>query len=445
MSSLKNRFPAYSRVLHLYPRAYLRQYGSQTMQTLADILDDPDLNRTTKTKLHFGAWTDLAKSIPRQRWLAATRSAAYQSKSYFRNRSIVSLLLIAPLLLTTVNPNLFNGPASTRLWLIVLPLIATLNALYTIAIWFAARQKWPKSKRPASNGWGTRLWLAGLLLIGVAGMAFLGLIAAANYMSNRHIHRIRDLSVAYQNEHPTLACTLLPLDSARLITSSKTLYLNNDRYRNATPYSGILSDKEDVRRTTCTYQNVDLSKFGIVVDTREAFSPAGQQHMYSDFSGQVASDDGYNWQPFSLQGYQGFYGQQAYGFALSLWVKDYWLQVDAFSLDAATTTMQTMIGNLDKELAARSTAKLATSTRQILPLPIAKPTISANEQTQIEYAIMLKNVHVPAGTELNANVTTIADDQASGTFTYSTGLHGTFVAQKKQDSWVVISYKEYKK
>jgi hypothetical protein len=462
MNSLKQRFPAYSRALRLYPRAYCRQYGTQTLQTLADILDDPDLSRFTKTKLHLGAWLNLCTSIPRQRLLAATRSAAYQPNVYFRNRSIFSLLLIAPLALSVLTPiifdavgykpqpsnvflNTWSSVAGTRLWLIALPLIATLNALYAITIWFAARQKWPKSKRPASNSWGTKLSLAGLLLIGTAGIAFLGLVTAAQYMNNRHIHRIRDLSMAYQTAHPTLACTLLPLNSARLIAGSKTLYLNNDDDRNTVPYSGILSDSNDIRRTSCTYQNTDLSKFGITIDTREAFSPAGQQQMYGDFSDQQALDNGYNWQPFSLLGYQGFYGQQSYGFGLSMWAKNYWLQVDASTLGAATTTMQTMIGNLDKELAARSAAKLAASTRQIMPLPTAKPTISANDQTRIEYAIMDKNVHIPAGTELHANVTSVADDQASGTFTYSTGLRGTFVAQKKQGSWSVISYQEYKK
>jgi hypothetical protein len=445
MSSLKSRFPAYSRALHLYPRAYLRQYGVQTMQTLADILDDPDVSRTTKTKLHLGAWVDLGRSIPRQRLLAAIRSAAYQPQSYFRNRSIVSLLLITPLLLTTVSPNLFSSRTSARVCLVILPLIATLNALYALAIWFAARQKWPKSKRPASNGWGTRLSLVGLLLIGLAGMAFLGLIATANYMSTRRTHHARDVSMAYQAAHPTLACTILPLDSARLIASSKTLYLNNDDYRNVVPYSGMLGDSNGIRRTSCTYQNVDLSKYGIAVETREAFSPTAQQNMYSDFSDQPITDAGYNWQPSSLQNYQGFYGQGPSDFDLSLWVKNYWLKVSAPSLEAATATMQIMIGNLDKELAAQAAAKPAVSARQIVPLTAATLSLSSNDQTRLEYAIMGKDIHVAAGTEFHANVTALAGNQATGTFIYGNGIHGTFVAQKNHDSWSIIGYREYKK
>lgn len=463
MSSLKHRFPAYSRMLRLYPRAYYRQYAVQMLQTLADILDDPDLDRATKTKMHIGAWIDLGKSIPRQRLLAATRSAAHQPNNYLKNRSLASLLQIAPIAVT-FGAQLVLGTYSSEggssnsfldlwfsrngvfVWLILLPLIATLNALYALAIWYAARQKWPKSKRPAGDRWGTRLSLAGLLLISLAGMAFLGSVATMQYVHTRNIHRNRILSTAYQQKHLTLPCALLPLASAQQIMGTQSVYMDNSGEPNIVPYSGTTMDEHDQRVANCTYEYADESKMRVVAVTHEAFSLTAQQAMHDDFLNQAAmSPPELNLQPITLVGYSGFYSQQPQISDLSLWVKGYWLDASAASFESASQVMQTMVKNLDKELAAKVAAKPTVSARQTLPLHVTKPSLSTNDQTQIEYAIMAKNVRVPAGTELHADVTRTSDNQASGTFTYSTGLHGTFSAQKKTSGWSVTAYKEYKK
>ncbi|HSX05686.1 MAG TPA: hypothetical protein VLF69_04415 [Candidatus Saccharimonadales bacterium] len=462
MTGLKQRFPFYGRTLRLYPSTYYRQYGMQTLQTLADIMDDPELSRAAKLKLHTAAWLDLGKSIPRQRLITAIRRASYQANTYFRNRGLLSALLLAPLVITLVDQLIFGthsalpaqagpflrfwfGQSGVSVWALLLPLLASLNAFHALGIWFVARRKLPKAKRAVGSYHAAKLSLAVLWFIGVAGVGFLGFIIGMQYLSARELHHEQALSMAYQHQHPTLACTLLPLASARLISGAKSMYLDNNHMAGNPPFSGILTDADDIRRTTCDYHIAQDSQPGITVTTREAFSESARAHMHDDFSDQQGVDAGYNWQPFVVMNYQGYYGQEPGAFDLSIWVNGYWLKATAPSLDTATTTMQTMISNLAKELAARVAAKLPASSRQVLPLPVTKPSLSKTDQTTIEYALMLKNVHVPAGTELNAYISSMVDDQVSGTFRYSNGLHGTFVAQKKQSDWLIIGYKEDRK
>jgi len=462
MTSLKQRFPAFSRMLRLYPPAYYRQYCMQTLQTLADILDDTELSRLAKAKLYLASWLDLAKSIPRQRVIAAIHSASYQPSRYFRNRGIICLLLLVPALLsfcignnvTTTSLQLSSGSfasiwfssASVATWLFVLPLLATINALYALGIWLVARKKHSRAKRPTTNQWGARLMLAGLLLIGLAGTGLLGAVAVTQYIHNQHVHRARTLSAVYQRQHPTLPCTLLPLASAQQIMGTPKAYMDNSSSINTQSFSGVEPSIHNQRTAFCNYGYADESKRGIEAVTHEAFSPTAQQALHDDFLHSEASDDPQlNLQPITLVGYQGSYSQQQGIFQLSLWVKGYWLSTSGPSFESASQAMQTMVKNLSIELAVQTAAKLTVPSRQIFPLPITKPSLTKNDQTQIEYAIMMKNVRVPAGTILNAHIANFGNNQASGTFNYSTGLHGTFTAQRKSSDWLVTAYKEERK
>ncbi|HSW79845.1 MAG TPA: hypothetical protein VLG47_03645 [Candidatus Saccharimonadales bacterium] len=59
MGNLNARFPRYSKFLRLYPKKYRDAYGSQMLQTLADMLDN-----SSSTTERLQIWTRLAIDFP---------------------------------------------------------------------------------------------------------------------------------------------------------------------------------------------------------------------------------------------------------------------------------------------------------------------------------------------------------------------------------------------
>lgn len=453
MKRLGHRFRWFRRALRMYPRSYYRRYASQTLQTLADMIDDPGLRRSARIKIHIGAWLDLCRSVPKQRLIAATRKAARQPGKYLGARSVMCLSLLVPLAVSIISSrvdppatspagiydspllNLWYGKIGVVIWAIVLPIWATILALYVMCTWYFARQRHKNRSRRKFRG--TKLSLGLIGTVGIVGTVLLTYAAGYNIMDTRRSNQEIESSQHYQQQHPTLACTLLPLATAKIVLGSDQIYMNNNFARSIHPYSGLITDTPDERITMCQYHQRNGATVGIITTTHETFSSAAQNKMHDNFSAQ--KEDSY-WQPISLFGYEGFFNQQPLRFSISLWVKGFWVDVTASNFDPAHVAMKTIIDNLDNELALRSQTDDATDNHQVVPLPAAEQVISKEDQDTIVRALPLKEPSITAGTTYDVHFTTLAGNQVSGTVQYQTGKHGSFTATRKQGTWAITGY-----
>ena len=149
MGRLANRFPVYSKLLHLYPARYRQAYGEQTLQTLADMLDDPDRSR-------FSVWSRAALDFPLsvcKQQLAYSHAIMKQEMPAYMKRSAAlgAILLLPFFMLITINSLVRPGLPSTTPWklfflvlLIGFPAIACLLNIAALLHWARERRQTSK-------------------------------------------------------------------------------------------------------------------------------------------------------------------------------------------------------------------------------------------------------------------------------------------------------------
>lgn len=153
MGPLANRFPRYSRLLRLFPAAYQKRYGREILQTLADMLDDPE---QSAAMVWLRAAADFPISLIHQQ-ISYGGVALRQMPTYMKRSSLIGGLLLSPFFaLVIINSltsqrlydSIFWNTAVLFIWLIILPgLAVALNA--------AAFLRWAAERRAHNK---TRLW-----------------------------------------------------------------------------------------------------------------------------------------------------------------------------------------------------------------------------------------------------------------------------------------------
>lgn len=443
MPSLKRRFPYYAQAMRLYPKAYYRKYGVQTLQTLSDILDDPALSSMERAKLHARAWLDLGRSLVKQRVLASIRSFQRQPVAVTRRAVIVSLALVAPLIGTIVfyaiRPDVSAAPSGfwggqlmVVLWVFVLPFLATLVALYTFCIWVMARGGVNTKRRRTYL-----VWCSAVSLIVIIGIGFLGLLSVAAMNGKQQRAEATAQSRAYQAWQPTLACTLLPEASAQLVMQPARIAMNNSA-NTGHDYSGIQESTEESRTTSCTYNSSDIADLGLIATVHEAFTPTAQAKLHSWLTDTSTAT---HTPTIRLGGYDGYYMQFPQSFSLQLWVKGYLLEVTAKDFSTANAAMQIMVTNLDKEIAAQAATREANEQRKIVPIPVSETTLSDQDKQAISNVLASRELQ-PAGTQFDVTFSTVAGKQVSGSFRYENDIHGTYTVQKQGEGWSIVSYEK---
>jgi len=205
MSSLEQRFPYYRRLLRLYPAAYRRDYEAQILQTLADMLDDPEHSRAATWAR---ALLDLPTSITRQQ-VSYTAAAMTSTPDYLKHYARTGAWLVTPFFLL-VALNGLNGHTlrGTVLWhtnvlLVWLILLPSLAVLLNLAAW----GRWVRQN---SRQTGTSLWHAisdirrswPALAVIIVGLGIIGFVYGHDSAHCLTGNPVREL----HNAHQTLRC-----------------------------------------------------------------------------------------------------------------------------------------------------------------------------------------------------------------------------------------------
>jgi hypothetical protein len=148
MAKLSSRFPIYSRLLSLYPPEYRRRYSEETMQTLADMLDDPRSNRAL---VWTRAITDLPLSLAKQNLLYAGGIMESETPRYVKRNAAISAVLLLPFFVVVFSRIAQNNAiksgsvwqSSLYITLVFLPLAAFVLSVFTFLKWSRARHLSP--------------------------------------------------------------------------------------------------------------------------------------------------------------------------------------------------------------------------------------------------------------------------------------------------------------
>lgn len=152
MTDLRQRFPIYSRLLWLYPPAYRKTYAPQMLQTLADMLDDPDRPRAALLNVHARIAGDLIMHAGQQQVTYLGDLFMHDMPTYIRRNTIIGSILLTPfviaLIANALDKLLYNHTLYVSwlwhapflaLWALWLPLLATILALGTVVLYLLRR------------------------------------------------------------------------------------------------------------------------------------------------------------------------------------------------------------------------------------------------------------------------------------------------------------------
>jgi hypothetical protein len=145
MGKLDKRFRLYSKFIGLYPAPYRRRYGGEMLQTLADMLDDPD---NSKAAVWLRAVLDLPLSLTKQNLISVGGIMKNQTPHYVKRNSLISAALVIPFFVVIASRILQNNSIvgnqvwRSSLWITVLfmPIAAFLLAAYTFLKWTKNRK-----------------------------------------------------------------------------------------------------------------------------------------------------------------------------------------------------------------------------------------------------------------------------------------------------------------
>jgi hypothetical protein len=181
MKNLTKRFPRYSKLLHLYPISYRKQYGEQMLQTLADMLDN------SSSSARAGIWLrtaiDTPLSIVQQQAILTGRVMAQDMPRYVKRNSLVAALFLLPFFsILTINSLVPERLYHSRLWqanilfawIVAMPAAALVLSGVTFLVWLfqQSRKKqgnWLKSIFDFRHNWP-------MLAAVIVGAGILGLV-----------------------------------------------------------------------------------------------------------------------------------------------------------------------------------------------------------------------------------------------------------------------------
>jgi hypothetical protein len=137
---MPRRFLLYESLLSLYPKPYRKRYAQQMVQTLSDMLDDPD---NSKSVVWARACLDLPVSLMKQNVIYVGVTMKNQTPQYVKRNALISTLLIAPFFIVILSRVLQNNDFSNSdVWrsslyitLVFLPLAAFMLATLTFLKW----------------------------------------------------------------------------------------------------------------------------------------------------------------------------------------------------------------------------------------------------------------------------------------------------------------------
>lgn len=205
MTGPEQRFPRYRQLLKLYPDAYRQQYEEQMLQTLADMLDDPERSKTT-------VWLRTIADLPisaAQQQLSYSAAALATTPAYLKHYARTGAWMVAPFFLLVLLNGL-NGHTLRHTilwqtnvlftWLVLLPVIA---ALLNLAAWL----RWIHYSRHHNklSAWQAitdvrRSWPA-LMVV------FISLSIIAFVYGHDSAHCLTDNPIrAFRNTHQTIQC-----------------------------------------------------------------------------------------------------------------------------------------------------------------------------------------------------------------------------------------------
>lgn len=206
MDSLDKRFPRYSKLLYLYPSAYRKEYSEQMLQTLADMLDDPEHN-------HIAVWVriiiDFPFSVLTQQVMYTGETLAKNTPVYIKRTTLLGAWLVAPFFILVILDSLLHNrlqhswvwhTPALFIWLVLLPSIAAALCVAALLRWtHTRRRETHKSSWKALADIRSNWPLLGIIIIAI------GIIGLTFFHDSTHCvtgNPIREL----HNPHDTLQC-----------------------------------------------------------------------------------------------------------------------------------------------------------------------------------------------------------------------------------------------
>lgn len=197
---MPKRFTVYSSLLRLYPKPYRDKYCPQMIQTLEDMLDDPENSRLS---VWAETMLDLPISLAKQNLIYAGGIMNNQTPNYVKRSSAVSAALIAPFFVLIIINSVSNHALDfTNSWkssfvalLIGLPAIALIICAAAFIKWAGQQKSFWKSLIDLRRNW-LLLIPGGLALLIVL---FVPFHDSAHCVSGNPVKELR-------NFHDTVRC-----------------------------------------------------------------------------------------------------------------------------------------------------------------------------------------------------------------------------------------------
>lgn len=180
MTSLKSRFPIYSRCLRLYPAEYRKRYEQELLQTTADMLDDAP-SRITRIGIWSRVLVDLPLNVLKQQVSYAGGVMHDEMPHFVKRNGLIAGIMLLPFFTALCangldkvlnNHTLFNSwlwhTPVLGIWVIYLPTLALLLAGTTYLIYiFKNPTKQPLIKRILDIAHSWPILLTGLVALGI--------------------------------------------------------------------------------------------------------------------------------------------------------------------------------------------------------------------------------------------------------------------------------------
>ncbi len=212
MDNLAKRFPLYSRLIRLYPRAYRREYGEQMLQTLADMLDNAE-NGRDRVVIWLRAIIDLPLSITQQQVITAGGIMTHETPRYSKQGSLAGAVLLLPFFSALAanglnkvfyNHDLFHSwlwsDPILLVWVILLPSLALIVSGVTFLRWSTDRRKHGRtSSWKLLTDWRHNWPMLTVLLVSLGILSMVFFHDSVHCVTGNPIREVRNL-------HDTLMC-----------------------------------------------------------------------------------------------------------------------------------------------------------------------------------------------------------------------------------------------
>ncbi len=207
MGKLEDRFPRYSKLLNLYPQVYKDRYAHEMLQTMADMLDEPNAN-----KFAIWVWTsvDLLLSITKQQVQYAGGIFMNETPKYLNVTGAISGLLVMPFIAALVansldrvinNHTLYHSwvwsTPVIKFWVLYLPITALFIAAVSYLVYFIRQKRTPLLKRLLDIKHSWPIIIPAVFALGI--LFVLAFHDSVHCVSGNPFHEI-------SNYHQTLQC-----------------------------------------------------------------------------------------------------------------------------------------------------------------------------------------------------------------------------------------------